>query len=231
MVGGPFPGARRAVDRAGLAGGCQVGRCEHQVDAQAVVPAEARPCGSPTIENVFSGWSNCRNRSLKPSAVIFASASRSGGLTWTEPSQAAGIVDVAILGGDVEVAEHEQARVAGEERREVAAQPLEPGQLVAVLLGTDRLAVRHVDIDDAHAATWPRSRAAADRRRRACRMTTSASGFARQDGDAVVGLLAEMHGGIAERARPRRAGNCSSGSFSSCRAKASTGWSASHCRR
>ena len=68
------------------------------------------------------------------------------------PSPGVGIVHVAVLGGDVVVAEHGHLAP----RRELALQPArergEPAQLVVVLVGADALPVGAVDAHDAYPA-------------------------------------------------------------------------------
>src|SRR3546814_5488744 len=60
------------------------------------------------------------------------------------------VVHVAVVGGDVEVAQHHQPRVRRDLGREPVVHGVEPAQLVGVFLGAHVLAVDHVQVDDAH---------------------------------------------------------------------------------
>src|SRR3546814_8712944 len=61
------------------------------------------------------------------------------------------VVHVAVVGGDVEVAQHHQPRVHRDLGREPVVHGVAPAQLVGVFLGAHVLAVDHVQVDDAHA--------------------------------------------------------------------------------
>src|SRR3546814_12254277 len=61
------------------------------------------------------------------------------------------VVHVAVVGGDVEVAQHHQPRVHRDLGREPVVHGVDPAQLVGVFLGAHVLAVDHVKVDYAHA--------------------------------------------------------------------------------
>ena len=62
------------------------------------------------------------------------------------------IVHVAVIGRDVEIAEHHQLRVTLHLLAHPVGHRVQPAQFVIVLLAAHGLAVDHIQIDDAHAA-------------------------------------------------------------------------------
>ena len=110
--------------------------------------------------------------------------------------------DVAVLGGDVEVAEHDHLVVRGARRGEPVVQRAEPHEFAVVELGADLTPVRHVDADDADAAARRRDHTRRPRRGRRGRRRTRSwppRCHARQDGDAVPLALAVVHRLVSQR--------------------------------
>ena len=117
------------------------------------------PCGScrpgsPTTSTGRSVSGNCsRNTSVSPQSSRRRSASRSGSLTWVASTNGGRVPHVDVGRGDVEVAAHAPSGAAGSA---VASrwpdQPLEPAQLVLVVVVVERAAVRHVHAHHPHAA-------------------------------------------------------------------------------
>ena len=126
------------------------------------------------------------------------------------------IVHVAILGRDVEIAEHHEVGDAlaprSSSQRVSASSHL---QLVGEFLGARRLAVRHVQVDDAEIA------AASGRREHAARRIVEVGDVAhdvghrvtRQQRDAVVGFLAAEDAVVSRGRELRRAGSRGPGSW------------------
>ena len=69
------------------------------------------------------------------------------------------VVHVAVVGGDVEVAQHDQRGCARSSSRQPVVHGLQPAQLVGVLVGAHVLAVDHVQVDDAQVADGRREHA------------------------------------------------------------------------
>src|SRR5688572_1510576 len=153
VVRRPLPGPRGTVDRAGRAALGERRRREHQVDAQAPVAAErVHPVvpPAPGILRLFEAAEQVgkAKRRDSPERLAF----RGADVDRSFPLRR--VVHVAVFRRDVEIADDQQVFVRSEERREVGAQALEPGELVRVLLRAHGLAVRHVHVhqpDRAHA--------------------------------------------------------------------------------
>ncbi len=109
------------------------------------------------------------------------------------------LVTVDILGDDIEVAADQHGHIFFQPSAHLLMQPIHPGQLVGELIAADRIAVRKIDIDDADAKDcgFQISRVTVrliTGERRADRL----DGMARQNRDAVIGLLGYCHAFIAQ---------------------------------
>jgi hypothetical protein len=152
--------------------------------------------GNPTRSRVLSGCSNSRKASARPRSRNLRKAARSGSLQRIWSFQAGRVVHVAIVRGDVVVAEQREPRPA----LQFVAQPASARPASAACTRTCR--------------SRPPGRSAC-RRRRCARHPPSRryalllvgkcgnvqahifEGGARQDRHAVVGLLAIVHGAVA----------------------------------
>src|SRR5688572_7299627 len=198
VVGRPLPGPRRAVDRAGRAALGERRRGEHQVDAKAMVAAECVHAVVPPAPRVLRLVEAAEQvgeaeRGDPRERFAFRDADVDGSFPRRR------VVDVAVLGRDVEVPDDQQVFVSGELRREAGAQALEPGELVRVLLRADRLAVRHVDVHQPDRADGGRDHAPLRVGIRRHAAGDVEGDPARDDRDAVVGLLA-----VERRLQPER---------------------------
>ena len=124
-----------------------------------------------------------------------------GGALWLRAEDLAGpglgVVHVAVVGGDVVVAAQRQPRVRGQFLAEPDRERVEPAQLVVVLVAADRLAVRHVGADDAGVADRAADQAFLLIGKMRIADQHLADRLAREQGDAVVGLLPGERGVVA----------------------------------
>src|SRR5438270_11306724 len=110
---------------------------------------------------------------------------------------ALGIVYVSVLPRDVHVAENRELRGSRQELLHPARERLVPAQLVRVLLRAGRLAVGRVEAQDANAAYGSRDAALRVVGEVGDAVRDITDRRAREDGDAVIGALAAIHGVIA----------------------------------
>ncbi len=121
---------------------------------------------------------------------------------------ALGIVHVAVVGRDVEVAEHDQVRMLAHFLAQPFAHRGEPAQLVLELLAAHGLAVDHIQVDDADGLRRIRGSGSADRGGEHALLRIVETGDrgdafagerqAADQGHAVVGLLPAEHAAIAQ---------------------------------
>src|ERR1039457_6226833 len=135
VIGGALQQARRAIDVATGAALSQCGGGQHQIDAQALIAAQGSSAVVPPTEGLrwlLEFAEHVAEADLQQLAqrlalgLGLADQHRSGpGLR---------VVHVAILRCDVEIAEHDQVRVAREFLTQPYSQCLEPAQLVLVFV-------------------------------------------------------------------------------------------------
>ena len=151
MIRGALALAHFPIDRCGRAvRGKRFGE-ENVVNAQAKVLLESEHAVIPPGKALFGlleqpetvFHAECQ-QALKDSAFRF------GAQDFALPGFC--VMNVAVLGRDVEVAGENQLRKTPDFFREPAFEGGKPGQLVVIFVAADFLAVRHVGADDADAA-------------------------------------------------------------------------------
>jgi hypothetical protein len=133
VIAGPFVLARQLVDAAGLHLRPQRLADQDVVDAQALVLAEGQVAVVPPAPAL--------GRLLEEPEGVRAGPGRAGpgnapllGRAMDLPGPGHGVVDVAVFGGDVEVAHQHQLRVRGQLGAHPVAQRVEPAHLVGELV-------------------------------------------------------------------------------------------------
>ncbi len=197
VVRRPFQLAWRLVDvtRATLLS--ERGRGEDQVDAQARVATEGHhPVVPPRIR--FLGLFEQPEAIREPGAQQRLQRRAFGRAHVYRTFPGFGVVHVAVFRRDVEIAQHDEVRMARPFRSDVLTQRVEPAQLVGKLVRADRLAVRHVDVDDAQAPERSRQHAPLFVIEARNARDDVGGGIAAEDGDAVVSALSAERGIPAE---------------------------------
>ena len=150
MVRGLLPFAWRTVDEAGRATLCQRIRQEDVIDPQAHVASEGElPVVPPAVR--FFGLVEKTERIYQVEVHQAPEMLAFGFRGQYMVSPYFGIVDVTVFGSDVVVPEQGQFPVGIHFIGNPVVQRIEPLQLIAELVGIDRLAVRYIDANDAHA--------------------------------------------------------------------------------
>ena len=124
---------------------------QHEVDAHAAVLVEVAGAVVPVgVQPAVVGPAPAEDV-LEPPRLQGRDGLALGRRDVRRPLEGLRVPDVAVLGGDVEVAGHDHRRVRAARGGQVGAQPAEPGQLVVVVVVPDRAAVGHVDRREADA--------------------------------------------------------------------------------
>src|SRR5947208_711371 len=204
VVGGFLALALVAVDLDGEAARGQRGRQEDVVDPEPPAAVERPGAVVPPREEAAL-------LAVESQRVLEAPAhevAEDGALGVAEHDLAAPLLrvpDVAVLGRDIEVAAERERLVGPGGGLEEGVEAAIPGELVGVLLGADLLAVRPVDAHDPEAGDARDQEAplgVVSFAREPARDRLGAG--AREDRDAVVGLLAGDERRVAERRELRR---------------------------
>jgi len=197
LVGCAFPSTRHAVDPGAAATRPQRVADQDQIDAQAAIaPERALPVIPPRIVSAILFE--------QPKAVVQAERvqARKCRAFWRRAQHLLvpqrGIVHVAVVRRDVEVAEHDHFWKALQLGREPVVHLREPIEFVRIFFAADRLAVDDVQVDDAD-VTDRRDQDAPLRVGEAADVGDDvARRLARQQRDSVVGLLPGKHAQVAK---------------------------------
>ena len=188
MVGGAFELAHFALDAGGSAACGERLRQQHVVDAQAEIALEAAHAVVPPREALL----RLREAAEAVDEAQVEQAPEGGALgvgTEDLAGPGGGVVHVAVFGSDVVVAGDDELRMRAQLVFDPAGQRVEPGQLVRVLVAADRLSVRHVGGDHAHAVDGRRDQPLLLVGKARVADDDLGRGLAREQRDAVVGLL------------------------------------------
>jgi len=201
MIAGTFVLARLPVDRARLDARAQRFAGQDDVDAQALVPAKGQVAVIPPAPAL--GWlfeQPERIRQPEGTQLLEMRTFFRRAVDLSGPGR--GVMDVAVLGRDVEVTHQHQLRVALQFGGDKTPQRVQPAHLVDELVAVRRLAVGEVGADHAHITGWARYRGGDHARQLVIEARDVLHDLARraraaEQRDAVVGLLAVEHDLVA----------------------------------
>ena len=158
VVGGALALAHLAVDQGSRAASGERRGEQEMVDAQAKILLEAEHAVIPPGETFFG--------LVEQAEAVLQSAGEQraeGGALGVRAEYLAGpgdgVVHVAVIRCDVEVAGDRQLRVRCDFLAQPAGERVQPGELVGVFFAADFLTVRHVGADDADAVDRRRNQA------------------------------------------------------------------------